>query len=409
MIELLAKLSTDKLRQARNNAQKALDDWRQRLAFIRSSERPIHLEDGKSLPDLTIELSPFLAENHQKALAKQAHDADYLYLLEITGAAQGASAPLYEVARLWLKEQEYTYGKAHEANGDCQDAILSASDWKAVKDRTRSATLAGIMRSIFDRRNYKRERDLLAEYDHGLEAYRKTTDDLFARMTKVSHALVCIHVECNKKGVPPTYDNWKDDADKAAEYIELGERHSKRREMSSAMWCFDAAIQSDWDFARLRKYYRKRAEGHARCFGKGSASYCTVAYSDYVRASAIYKGNKLTPRINEVVKSLENAINSDWQLLPALNTLAWIHSTHPDARLRDGRLAVKQADHVCADSNWHCAGFVDTLAAAYAETGQFDRAIACGERAVLLAPAEKREAIEGTLELFRSGSPYRQL
>src|SRR5439155_548570 len=57
----------------------------------------------------------------------------------------------------------------------------------------------------------------------------------------------------------------------------------------------------------------------------------------------------------------------------AHNKLAWILAVGPD-RLRDGRRAVRLATRACELTEWTDAGTIDTLAAAYAEAGDFARA-----------------------------------
>jgi membrane associated rhomboid family serine protease len=58
----------------------------------------------------------------------------------------------------------------------------------------------------------------------------------------------------------------------------------------------------------------------------------------------------------------------------ALNGLAWLMATAPDAALRDGARAVELAMRACAATRWLDPGVIDTLAAAYAETDQWQKA-----------------------------------
>jgi tetratricopeptide (TPR) repeat protein len=69
----------------------------------------------------------------------------------------------------------------------------------------------------------------------------------------------------------------------------------------------------------------------------------------------------------------------------ALNNLAWRFAASSDASLRDGTLAVKLAERACELTNYRKTIFVGTLAAAYAEAGRFDEAVATGQRACALA------------------------
>ena len=69
----------------------------------------------------------------------------------------------------------------------------------------------------------------------------------------------------------------------------------------------------------------------------------------------------------------------------ALNNLAWRLATSPAAGLRNGTLAVKLAEHACELTQYRVTVMVGTLAAAYAEAGRFDEAVATGQKACALA------------------------
>jgi tetratricopeptide (TPR) repeat protein len=71
----------------------------------------------------------------------------------------------------------------------------------------------------------------------------------------------------------------------------------------------------------------------------------------------------------------------------ALNNLAWLLATCPDPIIRDGRRAVALAQRACELTQFKTTVFVGTLAAAYAEAGQFDQAIATAQKACDLAAA----------------------
>jgi tetratricopeptide (TPR) repeat protein len=77
----------------------------------------------------------------------------------------------------------------------------------------------------------------------------------------------------------------------------------------------------------------------------------------------------------------------------ALNNLAWIRATAPDSTLRDGAEAVRLAERSCSLTPNPDAGQLDTLAAAYAESGDFDRALETGNRALQLAESANNKAL----------------
>lgn len=96
-----------------------------------------------------------------------------------------------------------------------------------------------------------------------------------------------------------------------------------------------------------------------------------------------------------------------------LNNLAWLLATSPDDKLRDGRRAVKLATEACELSQWKAAHILSTLAAAYAETGDFDAAVKWSQKAVDLGAKEKdketEEALKKELENYKAKKPTREL
>jgi protein O-mannosyl-transferase len=77
------------------------------------------------------------------------------------------------------------------------------------------------------------------------------------------------------------------------------------------------------------------------------------------------------------------ALRPDWE--PVLNNLAWLLSTHTDPAVRNGPEALRLAEHACALTRHTNLWFLNTLAAAYAETGDFTNAAATAKQARELA------------------------
>jgi Flp pilus assembly protein TadD len=68
-----------------------------------------------------------------------------------------------------------------------------------------------------------------------------------------------------------------------------------------------------------------------------------------------------------------------------LNNLAWLLATSPDADLRNGAEAAQLAERACELTGYKQTVFIGTLATAYAEAGQFEKAAATAQRACDLA------------------------
>lgn len=94
------------------------------------------------------------------------------------------------------------------------------------------------------------------------------------------------------------------------------------------------------------------------------------------------------------------------------NALAWSLATCTDPALRHGREAVQYATQACEATKYQQVEFVDTLAAAYAEAGDFRNAAEMQKRAI--AAAEKAgntagaEGFKKRLALYESGKTYRE-
>jgi tetratricopeptide (TPR) repeat protein len=93
----------------------------------------------------------------------------------------------------------------------------------------------------------------------------------------------------------------------------------------------------------------------------------------------------------------------------ALNSLAWLRSTCPEPGIRDGKKAVELAIKACELSEWKDWGMIDTLAAAYAETGDFDRAIKYEKQVVeMVKLSPDRHKLQQRVALYEQHKPYRE-
>ena len=113
----------------------------------------------------------------------------------------------------------------------------------------------------------------------------------------------------------------------------------------------------------------------------------------------------------EAISDYEAAARVDPNHAPALNDLAWLRATCPVAEFRDGAKSVEQASKASELTDWKMARYVGTLAAAYAETGDFDSAVKQQKKAIDLLTEEEEELradFEERLKLYQSGKPYRQ-
>jgi tetratricopeptide (TPR) repeat protein len=106
----------------------------------------------------------------------------------------------------------------------------------------------------------------------------------------------------------------------------------------------------------------------------------------------------------EVLRARPDAIDT-------LNTMAWALATSPDASLRNGQEAVALAHRAAQFCDARDPAILDTLAAAYAESGRFPEAIHMAQQAQSLAESQHNRPlvgnIAGRIKLYRTGAPFR--
>lgn len=91
------------------------------------------------------------------------------------------------------------------------------------------------------------------------------------------------------------------------------------------------------------------------------------------------------------------------------NALAWLLATCPDPEIRDGRKAVTLARKACELNDWSFAFPIDTLAAAYAESGDFEQAVKYQELALKQNDDQNEQpGMEQRLGLYQRHQPYHQ-
>ncbi len=155
--------------------------------------------------------------------------------------------------------------------------------------------------------------------------------------------------------------------------------------------------------------------GSARS-GKGDRKGAIAAYLEAIRldpnlVNAHFNLASVLQANGDIVAAIsrfQEAIRISPSDVDAHNRLALLLAAGPD-RLRDGRKAVELAAHACELTEWKDPGCIATLAAAHAETGDFDKAVQFQTKALSFPDFEKVDGKGGRerLDLYERKMPYR--
>jgi tetratricopeptide (TPR) repeat protein len=141
---------------------------------------------------------------------------------------------------------------------------------------------------------------------------------------------------------------------------------------------------------RLGSFYllagrpRKAIETATQIIAKDSDNYPAIRF----RADAYLNIGKHAEAIADFEKAL--ALKKDDETV--LNNFAWVLATSPDEKLRDGPRALKLATKAAEATKFETPHVLSTLAAAYAETGDYENAAKWSQKAVELSQKDVEAA-----------------
>lgn len=121
---------------------------------------------------------------------------------------------------------------------------------------------------------------------------------------------------------------------------------------------------------------------------RGTAHFRTGAYAQAL--ADLTKARELDPNLPHVYKNL-----------------AWLQATCPLAEYRNGAEAVANATRALELTQWKASMWLNILAAAHAEAGQFDDAVRRQLEFVPVATPAFQGVAQEQLELYRAGKPFR--
>jgi len=199
------------------------------------------------------------------------------------------------------------------------------------------------------------------------------------------------------------------DAQNATIYIGRGSTWYAKGEADKAIADYEMAIRLDPN--DVSAYINRGAAWYA----KGDLEKVLADFDSVVRLDPnnalfhIYRGDVLDLKgdFAQALAAYDAAIRLDPKSAMAYNNRAWLRATCQDDKFRDGAKAVEDAMKASELASGQDFSMLDTLAAAYAEAGQFDKAVEWQQKAIELAPDDQKEDLGTRLELYQAKKPNR--
>jgi tetratricopeptide (TPR) repeat protein len=336
----------------------------------------------------------------------------------------------------------YRDEKFEDALADIDRALEMDAD-HAASHELRGMILLGLERYDDALKSFDRAGELVPgatlPYQHRAELYQKKGDPEKAieQLTKalelapdnVATLLVRAGVYYGMKQT----DRALEDIDKAIELQpQLVHPHLMRAEIFAATDRIDEAIVQLEELLKLAPgqvqvlsqlgtYYmvdgkpRKAIDTFTRILGEDSENYRALRF----RADAYLNAGEHEKAIADFERAI--ALEEDDESL--LNNFAWVLATSPEDELRDGKRAIELATKAAERTNYETPHILSTLAAAYAETGDFENAKKWSTKAVEIADKgiesaesdeererlkKEREQLQKELTTYEEGKPVRE-
>ena len=198
----------------------------------------------------------------------------------------------------------------------------------------------------------------------------------------------------------------------AEAYINRGHMFACKGDYINAITDCSAALELNPNQANSCSAYHYRACAfyHKGDFDKAMSDFNSSIKINPRDAEVLASRGEVLAEIGDFTNAIadcERAIVIDTNYY-SLNNLAWFLSISPEKSLRNGRRAVELAQKACELTSWKELHSLGTLAAAYAETGDFAAAVKWQKKSIECYPAgsDLKDA-QKLLRYYELKKPYR--
>ena len=192
--------------------------------------------------------------------------------------------------------------------------------------------------------------------------------------------------------------------------MSLGMALAGQKRYVEAMTEYQSGLQLQPDNANIRKFLSATAP-------LADAELMLANLTDQLKTNATPEvilqfavAQTVLGNYSEAVASYQKSLAQVPDSPAALNNLAWLLATCPDPTVRNGLQAVPLAEHACELTHFKNTFFIGTLAAAYAEAGRFNEAVATAQKACANATAQGEidlfQRNQTLLESYQNHQPY---
>jgi TPR repeat protein len=313
------------------------------------------------------------------------NDAQYQYYMGYRYLyGQGVAKDQVKALKCYHKAAAQNYAEAENALGYCywtglgvaKDYVEAANWYRKAAEQNHVQAEASLSSC------YLNGQGVAKDYEEAVKWLRKAAEQTNAY---AEYALgKCYH---EGRGIAVDYGEAVRWFRKAAE-----QNQAEAQYMMGLSYALGQGVERNAD--ESVKWYRRAAEQG------NEMALTTLANYYYVGMGGVPKDT------GEALKWYRiSADRGDWL---SQNYVAWILATSSDPKIRDGRMALDYAEKVVAASKRSDPNSLDTLAAAYAESGQFTNAVRVQKEAMqLLHEEEKRKDFESRLRLYELNTAYR--